>query len=167
MKDKWFHHQINWNTKFQTSLQYPKNHSLCFWWHWRGICGSFFLSLSFSRSQVINFFKWKHQYLSENIAIFRSNDDLLTQSHFWKKKCHLMTFSWQNESEKTRVRKKKNQKFRTIECRQVSQQLHYWFRYLTLARSIVSLVSMRVCDIDLTLGHDVLKCRQCLPPSII
>ena len=34
---------------------------------WRGICGSFFLLLSFSRSQVVNFFKWKHHYLSENI----------------------------------------------------------------------------------------------------
>ena len=39
--------------------------------------GSFFLWLSFSRSQVFNFFRWKHHYLSENIAI-HSNDDLFT-----------------------------------------------------------------------------------------
>jgi hypothetical protein len=35
---------------------------------WCGICGLFFLSLSYSRSQVFNF-------LSENIAIFHGNDE--------------------------------------------------------------------------------------------
>ena len=39
----------------------------------RGISASFFLSLWFSRSQVVNFLKWKHHYFSPN-------------SSFWTKK---------------------------------------------------------------------------------
>ena len=79
----------------------------------RGICGSFFLSLLFFRSQVINFLKWKNHYLSENIAIFHSNVDPFTQYLFLnKKRCHLMTFSWRIESERTRG--KKNLKFHAI-----------------------------------------------------
>ena len=40
-----------------------------------------------SRSQVVNFFtKWKHHYLSENIAKFQSNDNLFTQYLFLNKK---------------------------------------------------------------------------------
>ena len=59
----------------------------------RGICGSFFLSLLFSRSQVVNFFKWKHHFLNENITIFHSNGDFFTQYLFLnKKRCHLMAY---------------------------------------------------------------------------
>ena len=51
--------------------------------------------------QVVNFWKWKHQYLRENIALFHSNDDLFTQYQFLnKERCHLMTFSWRLESER-------------------------------------------------------------------
>ena len=45
-----------------------------------------FPSLSFSRSQVVNFLKWIHHYLSENISIFHPNDDLFTQYLFFNKK---------------------------------------------------------------------------------
>ena len=81
----------------------------------QGICSSFFLLLSFSCFQVINFLKWKHHYLSKNIAIFHSNDDLFTQYLFLnEKRCHLMTFSWQFESERMRARGKRNREFRTL-----------------------------------------------------
>ena len=83
--------------------------------HRCGICGSFFLSHSLSRSQVFNFLKWKHPYLSKNIAIFHSNDDFFTQYLFmYEKRCHLMTFSWRLESQRTRARGKSNHKFRAI-----------------------------------------------------
>ena len=50
-------------------------------------------------------FSSRSHYLSENIAIFHSNDNLFTQYLFLnKKRCHLMTFSWQLESERTRAR---------------------------------------------------------------
>ena len=39
-----------------------------------------------SRSQVVNFLKWKHHYLRENNAIFQSNYDLFTQYLFLKEK---------------------------------------------------------------------------------
>ena len=81
----------------------------------RGICGSFSLSLLFSRSQVVNFLEWKHHYLTKNIIIFHSNDNLFTQSLFLNKKmCHLVTFSWRLESERTRARGKRNHKFRAL-----------------------------------------------------
>ena len=97
------------------------------WIFRRGICGSFFLSFSFSCSQVVNFLKWKHHYLSENIAIFHSNYDLFTQYLFLnEKRCHLMTFSWQLESKKMRVTGKSNHKFRTYVMigRLVHEALH-------------------------------------------
>ena len=60
-----------------------------------------------SRSQVVNFLKWKHYHLSENIAIFHSNYDLFTQYIFLnEKRCHLMTFSWRVGSERTKAREK-------------------------------------------------------------
>ena len=66
-----------------------------------------------SRSQVVNFLKWKHHHLSENIAIFHSNYDLFTQYIFLnEKRCHLMTFSWRVGSERTKARGKRNHKFR-------------------------------------------------------
>ena len=74
----------------------------------------------FSCSQVVNFLKWKHHYLSENIAIFHSNDDLFTKYLFLnEKRCHLMTFSWRLESKRTRLRGKRNHKFPAFEdsCR--------------------------------------------------
>ena len=72
------------------------------------ICGSFYLSLS--RRQL---FKWNYHYLSENIAIFYSNSDVFTQYLFLnEKRCHLMTFTWCLESERMRVRGKRNHKFR-------------------------------------------------------
>jgi len=45
------------------------------------------LSLLFSHSQVFNFLKQKHHYLSKNIA-------LLYFTQIEQKNCHLMTFSW-------------------------------------------------------------------------
>ena len=63
-------------------------------------------SLSFSRSQVVNFLKWKHHYFSENIAIFHSNDNLFTQYLFLNKKkvsfddFFIKTWQWENESER-------------------------------------------------------------------
>ena len=72
---------------------------------------NFWFLFSF-RSQVVNFLKWKHHYLSENIAIFHSNDDLFPQYLFLnEKRCHLMTFSWRPESERMRARGKINHKF--------------------------------------------------------
>ena len=71
-----------------------------------GICASFFLS--FSSSQVVNFLKWKHHYLSENISL-----NFFTQYLFLnEKRCHSMTFSWRLESERTRG--KRNHKFRAL-----------------------------------------------------
>ena len=89
------------------SQNYPYNIGLR-----RGIYGSFFLS--FSSSQVVNFIKWKHHCLSENIIFFHSNDDLFTQYLFLnKKRCHLMNFSWRLESKRTRG--KRNHKFRALD----------------------------------------------------
>ena len=77
-----------------------------------GNYGAEFVVSFSSRCQVVNFFMWKHHYLSENIGIFHSNDDLFTPYLFLnKKRCHLMTFSWRLESERTRAREKRNHKF--------------------------------------------------------
>ena len=80
--------------------------------HQRAICGSFFLS--FSRSQVVNFLKWKHHFWVKTLPyLFLSNNDLFTQYVFLnKKRCHLMTFSWRLESK--RARGNRNHKFRAI-----------------------------------------------------
>ena len=68
-----------------------------------GISGSLFILLSFSHSQVVTFFKWKHHYLSENIAIFHPNDDFFTQYLLLnEERCHLTTFSWRLENESER-----------------------------------------------------------------
>ena len=68
---------------------------------WCGICSSFFLS--FSRSQVVNFLKW----LSENNAIFHSNDNFSTQYLFKQKKVSFDDFfmtTWEQEN-KTKEKK--------------------------------------------------------------
>ena len=76
-------HSWNFQHLFDLGFHETSRNFSSFKW---GICGYFFLSLSFSRSQVVNFLKWKHHYLSENIAIFHSNDDLFTQYLFLNKK---------------------------------------------------------------------------------
>ena len=98
---------LNWDQFiYKIAISLVSNVCISFAWLRRGICGSFFLLLSFSRSQVINFWKWKHHYLSKNITIFHSNDDFFTQYLFLnkQKRCHLMTFSWWLESERIRVK---------------------------------------------------------------
>ena len=103
----WSGHWWQWNIPRYVAISSPTEFGAEF-------VVSFFLSLLFSRSQVVNFFKWKHHYLSENIAIFHSNDDLFNQYLFLNEKgCHLMTFSWKLESERTRSKGKRNHKFRT------------------------------------------------------
>ena len=101
-------------------------------WQRRGICGYFFLSLSFSCSQVImkkssndTFFVQK-EVLVEKILIWVKklpNDDLFTQYLFLKEKktCHLMTFSWWLESERTRAIGKRNHKSRALIYPQYNQ----------------------------------------------
>ena len=46
--------------------------------------------------------KWKHHYFTENIIIFYSNDDFFFTQYLFlnEKRCHLMTLSWQLESER-------------------------------------------------------------------
>ena len=74
----------------------------------QGICGSFFLLLSFSCSEVVNFFKWKN-HLNENIAIFHSNDALFSQYVFFEqKKASFVDFlmtTWEQESDSERKKK--------------------------------------------------------------
>ena len=61
-------------------------------------------------------------FLSENIIIWVKTVPCFSQmmifspnTSFWtKKRCHLMTFSWRLESERTRARGKSNHKFRTL-----------------------------------------------------
>ena len=68
----------------------------------------FFLSLSFSRSQVVNFFRWQLHYLSGNIIIWVKTSSFVTQMtifsnnpSFWKKNGGiLMTWERENESER-------------------------------------------------------------------
>ena len=97
---------------------YKKVHwSLCLW---RRICGSFFLLLSFSCSQFVHFFRWKHHYLSENI--FHSNDDLFPIPLFERNKVSfdeffMMTWDQENQSEVKKepqiARQKESQKHKS------------------------------------------------------
>ena len=58
----------------------------------------------------------------ENIATFHSNDDLLSQYLFLNEKsCHLMTFSWQLESERTSG--KTNHKFLALFMRNLQNRI--------------------------------------------
>ena len=75
------------------------------------ISGLFFLFLSLSHSQLINFLKWKYHYFSEKIVIFQSFQPIPL---FGQKRCPLMTFSWWLESKRTRAREKRNHKFHTL-----------------------------------------------------
>ena len=93
-------------TETGISISNKKNLPKLLKWLGRGICGSFFLSLSFSCSQVVNFLKWKNHYLSKNITIFHSNDDFFTQYLFLNEKKvsfddFFMTI-WERENESER-----------------------------------------------------------------
>ena len=88
---------------------------------WCGICGFFFLSLWFSRSQVVNFLKWKHHYLRENIAVFHGNDDFFHPIPLFEQKWmsfhDLFMTNWERENERKkepqipRLRRKSKQLF--------------------------------------------------------
>ena len=73
----------------------------------RNYLGAEFVVRFSSRSQFVNFLKWKHHSLSKNIVIFHSNDDLFTQYHFLNEKkvsfndFFMMTWERENEREKT------------------------------------------------------------------
>ena len=87
-----------------------------------GIYGFFFLSISFPHSQVVNFFKWKHHYLSKNIAIFHPIP-LFEQKKVSFDDFFMMT--WKQESEK-----KMNHKFRTRIIPWTLEFLENSFEYL-------------------------------------
>ena len=126
--------------KFQTSMYHQRplfsflflQSEICRWHRNSlkcGIRGSFFLSLLFSRSQVVKFFKvktsffeWKHCHISLKSWSFHP-----MPASFWtKKRCHLMTFTWRLESE----RKKELQipRLGLLKCkeRSMNNKFDYW-----------------------------------------
>ena len=136
-------HQVNLKSWTNLSLE-------CIQLTPKVICGSFFLSLLFSCSQVVNFLKSKHQYMSENIAIFHSKDDRFSKYLFLneKKRCHLMIFSWRLESKRTRVRGKSNHKFRAKVARgYLFVLIQIWNQLSFFRGSAVVLPTERTCEI--------------------
>ena len=67
------------------------------------LCMEFVVPLSSrSCSLALKSSTYWHHSLSENIAIFQTNDYLFIQYLFLnKKRCHLMTFTWRLESKRT------------------------------------------------------------------